>query len=196
MVKQATISALVCRPLCLLREKDSRQSVLEHFEPYIDAAHDMETPSKFNISDIEIDLPEDSGLSVIDGKIFKIIQVDSGSFCHYCKVTKNQGNDITCILQGFNIEKTVNEMKATWSNIEEGNISYSDPSRAGQCHEPMNHNNLSFFAILHQKLRSLDNCLKLLYHLVSGQTHTWSESSPNVRLALTAAKKEGIDLFF
>ncbi len=57
----------------------------------------------------------------------------------------------------------------------------------------MNHNNLSFFVFLNQKLRSLDNCLKLLFHLVSGQTHTWSESSPNVRLALTAAKKEVID---
>ena len=114
--------------MCLLREKENRESVLEHFKPYIDAAHDMETPSKFNISDIEIDLPVDSGLSVIDGKIVKIIQVDSGSFCHYCKVTKNQGNDITCILQGFNLGKTVDEMKATWGNIEEGNISYIDPT--------------------------------------------------------------------
>ncbi len=88
----------------------------------------METPSKFNISDIEVDLSVDTELSMIDGKMVNIIQGDSGSFCHYCKVTKNQGNDITCILQGFNIEKTVEEMKATWSNIEEGNISYSDPT--------------------------------------------------------------------
>lgn len=44
-----------------------------------------------------------------------------------------------------------------------------------------------------KKLRSLDNCLKMLYHLVSGQTHTWSESNPNVKDALKCAKKEAID---
>jgi hypothetical protein len=84
-------------------------------------------------------------------------------------------------------------MRDTWDDIEQGNMSYYDPSRSGQCHKPMNVNDLRFFAILHQKLRSLDNCLKLLYHLVSGQTHTWSESSPNVKLALSVAKPEVIE---
>ena len=56
----------------------------------------------------------------------------------------------------------------------------------------MNKSDLWFFAIMHQKLRSLDNCLKILYHIVSGQTHTWSERNCNVKDAVKAAKKECI----
>ena len=50
-------STLFCRPLCLIREKENRASVLEHFKPYIDSAHTMEaqgeafigtTPRKYN----------------------------------------------------------------------------------------------------------------------------------------------------
>ena len=84
-------------------------------------------------------------------------------------------------------------MKATWDSMESGDMLYNDPERAGQCHEPMNVSDLKFFAILHQKLRSLDMCLKLLCHFVSGKTYTRSETSPNVKLAVGAAKKEVID---
>ena len=52
---------------------------------------------------------------------------------------------------------------------------------------------IRYSAILHQKLRSFDHCLKLLYHLVSGQTHTWSETGLGVKRALTNAKQEVID---
>ena len=173
--------------------KRNRESVLQHFKPYIDSAHEMEESSDFYINDIKTSLKVNTELSMIDGKMVDLIQGDSGSFCHYCKVTRNQANDITRILQGFLMEKSADEMLETWNNLEGGHISYNDPSRAGQCHKPMNISNVRFFAIMHQKLRSLDNCLKLLYHLVSGQTHTWSETSPNVKLAISAAKGEVIN---
>ena len=110
---------------------------------------------------------------MIDGKMVDLIQGDSGSFCHYCQVTREEANDLTRILQGFSIEKTIAELTETWNRIDSGDIIYTDPERAGQCHKPMNKSDLRFFAIMHQKLRSLDNCLKILYHIVSGQTHTW-----------------------
>ena len=72
-------------------------------------------------------------------------------------------------------------------------MDYDKGQRFGQCHKPMTSTSLRFFAILHQKLRSLGHCLKQLYHLVSGQTHTWSESNLNVKQALTVGKKEVID---
>ena len=72
-------------------------------------------------------------------------------------------------------------------------MDYDKGQRFGQCHKPMTSTSLRFFAILHQKLRSLGHCLKQLYHLVSGQTHTWSESNLNVKQALTVGKKEAID---
>ena len=130
---------------------------------------------------------------MVDRKMVDLIQGDSGSFCHYCNTTRAQANDLTCIMQGFLIEKSVEEMIQKWDAIEAGEMSYSDSERSGQCHRPMNNATLRFFAILHQKLRSLDNCLKLLHHLVSGQTHTWSESNANVKDAIKAAKKETID---
>ena len=43
-------------------KKENRESVLEHFKPYIDAAHKMKTLSKFNIRDIEIDLSVETTL--------------------------------------------------------------------------------------------------------------------------------------
>ena len=74
--------------------------------------------------------------------------------------------------------------------LSAGNMAYSDPARKGQCHEPMVKKDLRYFACLHSKLRSLDFCLKLLYHIESGQTHTWSESNANVLQAVNLAKKE------
>ena len=186
-------STMYCRPLCLMREKENRESVLKHFQPYIYAVENMETPVDSNFDDHLIKLSAHTEISMVDGKMVDIIQGDSGSFCHYCNATRAQANDLTCILQGFVIEKSVEEMIEKWDAIEAGDMLYSDSERSGQCHRPMNNSTLCFFAIMHQKLRSLDNCLKLLYHLVSGQTHTWSESNANVKDAIKAAKKETID---
>ena len=73
--------------------------------------------------------------------------------------------------------------------MESGEIGYSNPSRKGQCHNPLSKRDLRHFANLHSKLRSLDFCLKVLYHVESGQTHTWSETNANVRNAVDLSKK-------
>ena len=186
-------STMYSRPLCLMREKENRESVLSHFQPYIDAVENMVAPVNHNFDGHVIKISAHTEISMVDGKMVDLIQGDSGSFCHYCKATRAQANDLTCILQGFLIDKSVEEMIEKWEAIEAGDMLYSDTERSGQCHRPMNNSTLRFFAIMHQKLRSLDNCLKLLYHLVSGQTHTWSESNANVKDAIKAAKIETID---
>lgn len=84
-------------------------------------------------------------------------------------------------------------MLQKWEDIESVEMSYDHPNRSRQCHRPLNKDNLKFFAILHQKLRSLDNALKMLYHIVSGQTHAWSETNARVKDAIKAAKVETID---
>ena len=78
-------------------------------------------------------------------------------------------------MQGFQIEKTYENIIENWKEIEEGNISWRDPRRAGQCHKPLNRNDMRYISILHQKLRSLDHCLKLLYHLASSHTNVWKD---------------------
>ena len=50
---------------------------------------------------------------------------------------------------------------------------------------------MRYFAILHQKLRSFDHCLKLLYHLRADYTRNWSE--PTAAGPLKRAKQEVID---
>ena len=186
-------STMYSRPLCLLRAKENRESVTEHFTPYLDAAHNMEQLSAVTIiPDTSSSLSVHTELSMVDGKMVDLIQGDSGSFCHYCTASRAEANNIEFIMQGFSIEKTVEEMQEIWDQMESGEISYTSSERAGQCHEPLNKNTIQFYGILHQKLRSLDNMLKLLYHLVSGQTHTWSESNPRVKDAVKAAKQEVI----
>ena len=116
---------------------------------------------------------------------FKAIQVVSA-----CDVSKLTANNLESIQLGFPITKTYEQVKERWEMLSAGNMAYSDPARKGQCHEPMVKKDLRYFACLHSKLRSLDFCLKLLYHIESGQTHTWSESNANVLQAVNLAKKE------
>ena len=130
---------------------------------------------------------------MVDGKMVNILVGDSGAFCDYCHATRNEANDLTQILQGFQNDRSFEEAKDIWGKLEKGEMKYGDKERAGQVHEPLTASNVCFFAILHQKLRSLDQCLKLLYHVVAKQTHTWSETNPKVKSALKKAKAEVIE---
>ena len=74
-----------------------------------------------------------------------------------------------------------------WEQLESGAIKYSDPRRKGQCHKPLITQSVRLFPILHQELRSLDFCLKILYHLISEQW-IWSEANPQVKAKVLGAK--------
>ena len=76
---------------------------------------------------------------------------------------------------------TYNTCLEKWKCIERGEIAYSNTAgRQGQCHQPINKTPLIFFSLLHFQLRSLDFCLKILYHLVAG-VKDWSESTQVTR---------------
>lgn len=123
-----------------------------------------------------------------------LLMGDSGSFCHFCNSTRTEANDLVRIRQrDFSIEISYELCQETWRQLNTGEISYNDQARHRQCHEPTCKQNVSFFAILHQKLRSMDHSIKIPQHLVSGQTHTWSETNPRVKDALKLAKVEIID---
>ena len=92
----------------------------------------------------------------------------------------------------FLIEKDFNTCLETWQRIESGEIHYANTAqRQGQCHQPINHTPLIFFALLHFQLRSLDFCLKILYHL-NADIKDWSEDAATIRF-VKAAKEECID---
>ena len=89
------------------------------------------------------------------------------------------------------ITKTIEECIEKWEQLESGAIKYSDPLRKGQCHKPVITQSGRLFSILHQELRSLDFCLKVLYHLISEQ-RIWSEANPQVKAKVSEAKAAAI----
>ena len=100
----------------------------------------------------------------------EILHGDSGSFCHYCEVWKNEASGLELILDvgvgEMPISKTTEQCKERWERLESGQIKNSDPQRKGQCHPPLISQSGHPFAILHQKLHSLDFVMNTLYHLM------------------------------
>ena len=184
-------STLYCRPVCLMRGKETREDVEDHFKPIMDDILRAEEESSPVITNgTAHDLSVQCEISMFDGKMVNLIQGDSGSFCHYCDATRSEANNLENIIHGFQITKTHQQVQERWEQLASGEMAHSNPQRKGQCHEPMGKKDLRHFANLHSKLRSLDFCLKLLYHVESGQTHTWSESNANVLKAVNLAKEQ------
>ena len=184
-------SILYARPTALVKAKETRENIKEHFEPTLDDLVAMENVPFLSSSGRLMHVKTE--ISMVDGKMVDLLMGDSGSFCHYCNVTRLKANQLHEILQkNFNIEKSYEEIMKTWEALENGDIAYNDPLRHGQCHAPILKKDIKFFAVLHQKLRGLDHCLKIHYHLTSGQTHTWSEANPRVKNALKIGKEEVI----
>ena len=184
-------SILYARPVCLLRGKEDRETVHHHFKPFMDTLAKMENQiTPFTATNGMCSGQVLTEISMIDGKMADLLQGDAGAFCHYCTATRQEANDIKRIEEGFTIEKSIETCIEIWEALDSGEMAYTDKRRAGQVHEPINRRNMRFYGITHQKLRSLDHMEKLLYHLVSGQTHTWSETNWHVKEALKLAKKE------
>ena len=109
-------SILYARPVCLVREKETRESVQEHFKPYMDQFEELQH-GFVKISD-ESSAQVETELSLIDGKMVDLIQGDSGAFCHYCNATRADANNLTKIKNGFPIEKTAEKCMEIWNLLE------------------------------------------------------------------------------
>ena len=182
------------RPIHLYKAKESRSFVEEIF-PRIQAAIDsLSIPH--HIEGLSRKAAITTKMTMVDGKMVNILQGDSGSFCHYCDIKRDEASDFHHIASldagGMPITKTIEECKSRWNLVESGEIGYRDPLRAGQCHKPLISHSGRFFGILHQVLRSLDFALKILYHLVACQK-LWSEVDHHVKSDVAAAKVRVID---
>ena len=142
-------ATLFARPLCLMREKETCDTVDTHFKPFMDTLHELEKKSILVVTDhgdgtrrCVHDVIIQTELSMIDGKMADLIQEDSGAFCHYCNVIHAEANSIERIEQGFTIENSVEDAQA----LESGELSYYDKGRTGQvshglcCHQMCGHN--------------------------------------------------------
>ena len=182
------------RPIHLYKAKESRSFVEEIF-PRIQAAIDsLSIPH--HIEGLSHKAAITTKMTMVDGTMVNILQGDSGSFCHYCDIKRDEASDFHHIASldagGMPITKTIEECKSRWNLVESGEIGYRDPLRAGQCHKPLISHSGRFFGILHQVLRSLDFALKILYHLVAWQK-LWSEVDHHVKSDVAAAKVRVID---
>lgn len=176
------------RPLCLVRTNETRYVIEREFDSLfkniMDTHSQSITISKFpqNLS-----LQIKNTVSMIDGKMVSMLQGDSGGYCHYCCASRDEGNSLCCILQGFNITKSYQYCQESWQRITSGEMQWKDIERAGQCHEPLVEINL--FSILHWKLRAFDFALALLYRLCAGVT-LWGESDKRQLQFVNNSKKE------
>ena len=119
-----------------------------------------------------------------------ILQGDSGAPCHLCTCSSQGINDLLKILAGFDINKTYEQCLDTWEKLVGGNIKYSDPARAGQCHAPLADVKVS--AVLHWKLRSFDWLLQVYYRLIAG-VKRWGVSHKPSQPFVKSAKQQAID---
>ena len=71
---------------------------------------------QFTLRDVQCKLAVNAEVSMIDGKMADFLQGDSDAYCHYCNITKSDGNDVERLLdsEGFPITKTADQIKIVW----------------------------------------------------------------------------------
>ena len=165
--------------LSLFRAKEERKVVESEISGYLKTIEDLrKVPIEVSINGSLVHVEHHIETSMIDGKMASILQGDSGSFCHYCNVTKQEGNSLVFILNGFEISKTYEQCKTIIKKLEatgEERMYYGDKGRYGQVHAPIIRTDMRYFALTHTMMRSLDNVLKIYYRLVAHQL-VWGEA--------------------
>ena len=176
------------RPLCLIRTCEEREVIEKEFNSLFTHIMD-DSLQNFNLIEKSLNIPIKikNTISMIDGKMVSILQGDSGAQCHYCSASREEINNLVCILQGYQINKNYQSCQESWNAIIAGELEWSDPKRAGQCHQPLVEVNM--FSILHWKLRSFDFALALLYRLCAGIT-CWGESDKRQLVFVNVAKEQ------
>ena len=182
-------SILFCRPVDLLRGKENNATVEKYFKPTLDRIKEHRyTPLQFG----DVQIYDQTEVSMIDGKMAAILGGDGGAFCHYCHASRKDANSIVDIHLGFKITRTFEEALEIWRKLEAGELKYSDPGRKGQTNKCLLGMDLKFYGVLHSELRSLDHTQKILYHLVAKQ-YQWSERAPGTKAALSEARERVIE---
>ena len=184
-------SVYMTRPVELFKAKENRANITTHFSPLQKDADALKAPHAVcGISRLSIRCE----FSMIDGKMVDLLQGDSGSFCHYCHVSRDDASSIHALLQNnstpFPISKTIQQCNEAYEKNSQNEFKNQD--KEGQCHSPLLTEDGRYFAIMHQSLRSLDFMLKLLYHLMA-LVYTWSETGPGVKEAIKGSKAIAIE---
>ena len=160
-------SILYSRPVELIKAKESRENVKLYLKPTLDKIAEIENNEI--TTELGIQCQCFTNISMCDEKMISLLHGDSGAFCHLCTCKKADGNDVLQISQGFEMNKTYEDMLETWKEIlkeEEIKKDKKDQGkryrrkkdevrvdRKGQLHEPLIGHNNPIHGILHSKLR-------------------------------------------
>ena len=82
-------SILYARQTALVKAKETRENIEEHYEPTQDDLKAMENVPFISSSGHL--MQGKTEISMVDGKMVDLLMGDSGSFCNYCKC------NVTCL---------------------------------------------------------------------------------------------------
>ena len=105
-----------------MREKETRESVEQHFKPYMDTLAAIENVPVEISNDRKAQVVTE--LSMMDGKMIDLIQGDSGAFCHYCNLK---------IRNGFKIEKLQRNVVKSGSHLSPDKFSTTTNPEQDKC---------------------------------------------------------------
>eukprot|EP00112_Aurelia_sp_Birch-Aquarium-sp1_P026820 Seg975.1 transcript_id=Seg975.1/GoldUCD/mRNA.D3Y31 product="hypothetical protein" protein_id=Seg975.1/GoldUCD/D3Y31 len=143
-IKRHQLFVFYTRPIQLAKAKESRNFVASFFPKLQSDLDSLRSPHE--VAGVARNVVIDTKISMIDGKMVDILHGDSGAFCHYCDISKNDASSFDVIIKagvgGMPISKTVEECKHRWKLrwklgwklVESGEIDYKDSQRKGQCH--------------------------------------------------------------
>ena len=171
-------------PLFLVKGKEDKE-LLESIIPAVEEekAALSTTGIDFRISGRSYHFSFDFNLTMVDGKMMKLLTGRGGAFCILCPASREECHDLSRIEEGFSIGEVSNvDLRKLFQDMQhEGEIK-SKPGdyaeRRGLTQNPITTCDIKVFPILHATLRTMDWILKIIYHLAAG-VRTWKENMQN-----------------
>ena len=116
--------------------------------------------------------------SMFDTKMAQVLSGAGGTNCQVCTARFDQIHDIDFVLQGFPINRTIQDAKILFQEVEEEEfLSLKSDDRYNITHLPASGKDIVSASPLHAYLRCFAWFFKLICHLVAGETVNWSSSS-------------------
>ena len=174
-------SALTQRPLAIIGAKEDRDEVLRPFIPQVESEIIELSSNGFDMIFMEknIHVNIHSCLSMFDGKMHASLQGTGGAFCQMCMFSKSNCHDIEYVVNGFPVDRTIDNMHTIFSHLSNGGESPVTKkeddydTRAGVTAKPITHRELNTsISVTHAWLCFCTWFLNILYHIVANDK-TW-----------------------
>ena len=193
-------SALTQRPLAIIGAKEDRDDILRPFVPQIESEIIDVAKNGFHMKFMEKDIhvTVNSKLTMLDGKMRSALQGTGGAYCQMCKSTKPNCHKIDCVVNGFRIDRTIQDMHDIFNMLSDDGESPvakregDYESRAGVTAQPVTHRDVNTsISITHAWLCICIWFLNILYHIIANDK-TWgfgNKADPRYKKLMKAKAK-------